>query len=296
MVSARRALSISVLLLGIVSLISSYTLTRSMVERSSFLDAATDAADPSAMRAAATAVAREVTGTLEVQRVQLATRVAAQSPGPVSQSFAAAASPAAAEPAASSSPARSPTPDLPDPLLPPTFRFFRGINLGGAPEIIGGRSWLGDAQARAEGLLTPDAAPVTDSDDPLSPPTDPSTARMLQTTVYTVGSGQLRIILPVQNGTYAVYVYLVENYQSGYRSLDIAVEGNPGHKGWSAPRGGWERLGPYVVAVADGSLDIDIGATSGEPSTAGLVIFRDEAAVTPSPAAVLLSGRTATPR
>ena len=171
----------------------------------------------------------------------------------------------------------------PDPLLPPAFRFYRGINFGGVPEIIEGRPWLGDAQARAQGLSTPNAAPVNDADDPLSPPTDPSTARMLQATLYVAGAGPLRIAQTVPNGTYAVYAYVVENYQTSYRSLDVAVEGTSAHRGWSAPRGGWEKLGPYVVDVTDGALNVDIAATVGDTSVAGLAIFRDEGTATPLP-------------
>ena len=173
----------------------------------------------------------------------------------------------------------------PDPALPPTFRFYRGIDLGGVPQTIEGRPWLGDAQARAQGLSTPNAAPVNDADDPLSPPTDPSTTRMLQSTLYVAGAGPLRITQPAPNGTYAVYVYLVENYQSSYRSLDVAVEGNAAHTNWSASRGGWEKLGSYVIEVTDGGLDVDIAATAGDPTVAGLAIFRDEGAATPSPVA-----------
>ena len=291
--SSGRVLGLSVLTIGIGACIALYALAGSITPESALPTTETASSDPTAMRAAATAVARQVQGTLTAQRVDLATRIAAQTPGPAPQSLAVAASPPAGDPAASPGPVASPAAVPPDPLLPPTFRFYSGINFGGAPEIIEGRPWLGDAQARAQGLSTPNAAPVNDSDDPLSPPTDPATARMLQSTIYVAGTGRLRITQPVPNGTYAVYVYLVENYQSSYRSLDVAVEDNSVRTNWTAPRGGWEKLGPHVVRVADGSLDVEIVATAGDPSVAGLAIFRDEEAATPSPAAVLPREQTA---
>jgi hypothetical protein len=301
MVSLKRVLVLSVPAIGIGVGVAVFALTGTITPEAALPDTPTASYDSAAMRAAATAVGQQVQGTSVAQRADLATRVATvatRTAASASQSLAGgdadpAAIPAAspgpaaspvAIPAASPGPAASPVAIPPDPMLPPTFRFYRGINFGGVPQMIEGRPWLGDAQARAQGLSTPNAAPVNDADDPLSPPTDPSTTRMLQSTIYTAGTGPLRITQTAPNGTYAVYVYLVENYQSSYRSLDVTVEGNSVHTNWSAPRGGWNKLGPYLVNVTDGALDVDITATVGDPLVAGLAIFRDEGTATPSPA------------
>ena len=288
MVSLKGILVLSVLAIGVGVGVAVFALTGGITPEAALPATPTASYDPTTIGAAATAVGRQVQGTAAAQRVDLATRVAAlaaQTPGSAPQALGGGDAATVSGPAASPAPAASPVAIPPDPALPPTFRFYRGINLGGAPQVIEGRPWLGDAQARAQGLSTPNAAPVNDADDPLSPPTDPSTTRMLQSTVYVAGTGPLRITQTAPNGTYAVYVYLVENYQSSYRSLDVAVEGNVAHSGWSAPRGGWAKLGPYLGEVADGALDIDIAATVGDPLVAGLAIFRDEGAATPSPAA-----------
>ena len=95
----------------------------------------------------------------------------------------------------------------------------------------------------------------------------------------------LRIAQSVPNRTYAAYVYLVEDCQSSYHGLDVAVEDTSVRRNWSAPRGGWGKLNPYVADITDGALDVDIAATAGDTSVAGLAIFRDEGTATLSPAA-----------
>ena len=80
-------------------------------------------------------------------------------------------------------------------------------------------------------------------------------------------------------------IYLVESYQCSYRRLDVAAEDTSVRRNWSGPRGGWEKLSPYVVDIMDGALDVDIAATAWDTSVAGLAIFRDEGAATLSPAA-----------
>jgi hypothetical protein len=78
------------------------------------------------------------------------------------------------------------------------------------------------------------------------------------------------------NGSYDVYLWLIENFQSNFRSIDVRMEGttvatNLGDMAY--PR--WEKYGPYRVTVSDGALSIDIlRATKGDPELCGVAIFQ----------------------
>jgi hypothetical protein len=296
---SRRTLFSSIAIVGAGLAILTIALAESRTSAARPSPTATATQDLGLLRAAATDVARTVQGTLEAQQADLATRVAAQPkvtdlatpsraaarpdvPGPAGPSRA--TTTPEADRVGTAPPSASPT-DVPtDPALPSTFRFYRGINFSGAAEVIEGRLWLSDVQARTQGLTTPGATSVVDSDDPLTPPVEAPTRRMLQSAIYAAAPDPLVAIQAVPNGTYAVYIYLVENLQDRYRTLDVAVEGSTVYVGWQAPRGGWGKLGPYVVTVSDGALHVEITATTGDPLMSGLLTFRDDGANRPASA------------
>jgi hypothetical protein len=105
---------------------------------------------------------------------------------------------------------------------------FLGINLAGGPVTIDGKAWLSHADALTNGRSAQNAPTFTTTYGfPLVPAADADTRTMLQSLHYRFASPDQGYSLTqtLPDGTYNVYLWLVENFQSNWRNVNVRMEG-----------------------------------------------------------------------
>lgn len=153
-----------------------------------------------------------------------------------------------------------------------TESFYKAINLAGNSATIEGREFISFAQAKSQGLSIPSGYMEAQSSFTPSPLVDSATGAMLNSGIWQ--SGTLRLAQALPSARYNVYLYILENYQSHYRSLNLTLEGQQAAQGLGVlERGAWKKYGPYTVQVSDGNLNLDLSASSGDPHLMGLAIY-----------------------
>jgi len=153
----------------------------------------------------------------------------------------------------------------PTPTTPTAGTFYRALNLGGPALSIDGHTW--EAAAGAAGFST-NASSWSSPGSALNPATDAARATMLTSALFGTGP---TLALGVPNSTYSVYLYIWEN--DNPVSVNVLVEGQTVRSGYSTGSAGhWERLGPFVTTVADGTLNV--ATTGGNVNLAGLEIYQ----------------------
>jgi hypothetical protein len=167
---------------------------------------------------------------------------------------------------------------------PPQSGFLKGVNLTGNAVTIEGNRWLSFSEAKASGLSVTGGSWAGSYAFPLVPAVDTDTRHVLQTVVWSGGNFSVSQTIP--NGTYQVYLWMVENYKDNYRKVDVRMEGGATVAGGigELPLGYWRKYGPYSVSVADGALSLDIHKQKGDPLLAGFAIFGAGAPPPPPPA------------
>jgi hypothetical protein len=146
--------------------------------------------------------------------------------------------------------------------------------------VIDGDTWLSYNDALASGLTVGPTLTFNNGGPyyfGLTPSPDAGTEVMLRTAIFSFASiGQgFNLSQAISNGSYHVFVWLMENYSDYYRKIDVRLEGatvatNAGF----LPRGAWQKLGPFPVEITDGALSLDIiRADGGEPTLFGFAIY-----------------------
>jgi hypothetical protein len=146
-------------------------------------------------------------------------------------------------------------------------QFYRAFNLNGPALVIDGQAWeAGDAAD-----LSSDDAEFENQSVALAPPTDAERARMIRSSRWSP-AGQNGIVLSgVPEGTYSVFLYVWEDNDS--QTFDVLLEGSTVAVGQvSGQAGHWDRLGPWVVEIADGT--IELASRGGHANFSGLEIWR----------------------
>ncbi len=82
----------------------------------------------------------------------------------------------------------------------------------------------------------------------------------------------LAFAVRVPNGPTRVWLWVGESGSGHSRQFDLDVEGAALAGIGSLPEGGWEKLGPLEMVVADGTLDVTAKAIKGIPQVMGIVI------------------------
>lgn len=155
----------------------------------------------------------------------------------------------------------------------PPSGFVRGINFNGGEVSIEGNAWLSYSAALSSGLTVNAPNLATTTLTP-SPATDASTSSMLNTAIWKPAA-DLQVGQPVSNGSYQVYLWVMENYQSNARSFRVRLEGVEVASGvGNLALGAWRKYGPYTTTVGDGFLNLDLVATTGDSHLMGMAIFR----------------------
>jgi hypothetical protein len=159
-------------------------------------------------------------------------------------------------------------------LYPEEVRTFtKGINFGGGAAIVDGKTWLSQADAVKDGLVFNTPFNLAQTAVTPNPAVGAAENGMLNTGAWRSGS-DLSFSQSLATGKYDVSFYVMENYQSNYRSFDIQLEGQTvGSKVGTMPRGDWKKY-TYRVDVADGKLDVVFKAITGDPHVMGMTLFK----------------------
>ena len=161
-----------------------------------------------------------------------------------------------------------------EPTIPPVTgtNFILGVNLNGGAVNIEGNLWKSEAQALQSGLRFSETplAYVTRLNP--TPDVDSDTSTMLNSVHWTRGDWSVQQTLP--NGEYDVYVWIMENYRSNVRELDIEIENTSVAQDiGTLARGNWTKYGPYSTGVEDGVLDIKLLKGRGDAHMMGFSVF-----------------------
>lgn len=145
-----------------------------------------------------------------------------------------------------------------DPLLatrPPEV-FVKGINLGGSEVTIEGYRWDAYKTALTQGLAVPHAEAAITNVQP-TPYVKPQARQMLNSVIYRQHRLELEQTLP--NGTYALYLWVMENYRSDWHSFDVVLAEQTIATGiGKLALGQWMRYGGYSAVVSEGVLRLAI--------------------------------------
>lgn len=147
--------------------------------------------------------------------------------------------------------------------------FVKGINFNGGAVTIGGNAWLAESAA---GLTLGSVNRATSSLTP-SPAVDAATSGMLNSAIWSPTG--VTVAQPLANGTYQVYLWVIENYQSNYRTFNANLEGTQVTSSpiGSLALGTWAKYGPYNVTMTDGTLNLALVKVTGDPHLMGMEIY-----------------------
>jgi len=164
------------------------------------------------------------------------------------------------------SPANAIAPNTQAMFVYQSVAFYRAINLNGPALVIDGNQWEGKTSTNYS--YTGDF--FENQGVTLNPATDANRATMIRSSVWNrAGSNVTMTNLPT--GDYWVYLYVWEDNNS--QSFDISVEGAQVQAGYASGAGGhWDRLGPWPVSIADGTIAVTCSA--GDANLSGLEVWQ----------------------
>ena len=145
--------------------------------------------------------------------------------------------------------------------------FYRAINLNGPAAVIDGNNWEGSTAPNYTIAGSPFCSPWT----ALVPTTDTSRAQMIQCSVQHWAHNLVLSRVPI--GNYDVYLYVWLDWANpNPDSFSVQLEGQTVENGIRVARAGeWRRVGPYRVAITDGTLNLT--TTSGLANLSGIEVY-----------------------
>ncbi|WNG34951.1 DUF1565 domain-containing protein [Archangium violaceum] len=162
-----------------------------------------------------------------------------------------------------------------------TESFYKGINFAGDAVTLEGKGFTSFAQAQTQGLSIPSGYMEAHSSLTPSPQVDAATSALLNNGIWQ--GGTLKLVQALPSARYNVYLYILENYDNNYRSLTLSLEGQQVAQGLGVlQKAAWKKYGPYTVQVADGTLNLDLSATAGDPHLMGLALYTLDSVTPPS--------------
>ncbi|HVA47304.1 MAG TPA: DUF1553 domain-containing protein [Pirellulales bacterium] len=149
-----------------------------------------------------------------------------------------------------------------------TAGFFRGLNLNGPAVTIDGHTWEGKDSPHYKcddmAFENPQVA--------LVPATDKARAKMLRSSRWGGGNNRVTLV-DLPPGTYSVFLYVWED--NNPETFTIALNGRTVAANYnSGSMGHWDKLGPWVVQCADGTLTL--ASQGGAANFSGIEIWRGE--------------------
>jgi hypothetical protein len=157
-----------------------------------------------------------------------------------------------------------------------TTPFVEGINLRGPAVTIDGNQWLSYREALSSGVnvysTDTTTAPKPQILDWNPAPVDSDYYHMIGTSLFRNKNDSLTI--PVSNGQYDVYVWMIEDYKDNARYSSLSLEGNlvSSSVGLLSVNT-WQKYGPYAATVTDDSLNVVVTGLHRSPEFAGIAIF-----------------------
>ena len=153
-------------------------------------------------------------------------------------------------------------------------KFILGVNINGPAVTINGNSWLSQKQALENGLRTNNVRSRINKDLALNPAVNADVANMLNR-CYWIVKDELQLQQSIKNGTYEVYIWMVENFEDNYRTINVNLEGiQVANNIGSLPLASWKRYGPYSVDVNDEELNLALSSGDTEPHIMGLEVYQ----------------------
>lgn len=138
----------------------------------------------------------------------------------------------------------------------PKGEFVKGINFGGEAVKIEGMVWEAFESASAQGLFVQGASVLTTSMQP-QPYAPPGIRTMLNSAIYK--SQVLEIEQTLPNGEYEVYLWIMENYQKDWHSLEVKLAGEiVATDIGKLSVAQWARYGGYGTTITDGVLRLSL--------------------------------------
>jgi hypothetical protein len=159
------------------------------------------------------------------------------------------------------------------------------VNLNGETVSLNGRAWLSQTDAIAFGMqLENTQAITTNSAIPLYPATDTAVITLVSNQLVrpnTPANPALAISQPLLNGTYDVFIMLIEGEVGYQRDIRVLIEGQVAAIGiGNLSLGEWVNYGPYRTTVTDGVLNIGLlRETKGSPKIASFSVHQAQPAV-----------------
>jgi hypothetical protein len=158
--------------------------------------------------------------------------------------------------------------------FPTKGEFVKGINFNDKAITVDGYPWIAYSRALAEGLSVPDSI-ATETGVKPEPGVNRSMKKMLNTVVCK--RHKLEISQSLPNGSYEVYLWIMENYASNHHEMDVILGGKTVDKGIAKLEvNKWVKYGPYATTVTDGSLNLALLTTNPERDAhlMGMAIFK----------------------
>lgn len=181
------------------------------------------------------------------------------------------------------------------PTPPPAgdYTFLKGINFNGSAATIDGNAWSAMSTALSNGLSFPAGYTAATTSLTPSPAVDSATSGMLNTAIWKQNA-PLPINQTVTNGDYQVYLWIMENYQTNNRKINVKLEGAQVATdiGYLA-KNAWVKYGPYSTTVSDGTLNAELVNALDSPHIMGMAIYKKNGSSTPPtplPAGTITSG------
>jgi len=151
----------------------------------------------------------------------------------------------------------------------------------GTAVVVNGNQWLSYADAQAMGFATANA--TCSNTRTYSPAVDTNTNTMLRTGIWCSNCDVNFTQSNLPNGSYRVYLWTVEDWQSNYRSWNLFLQGEQVASGLGQmPSNEWRRYGPFQASSTKGVLTGRMARVRGDPSVQGIEIWSAGAA-SPTP-------------
>jgi hypothetical protein len=152
--------------------------------------------------------------------------------------------------------------------------FVKGINFNGQAVTIQGNLWTSYSDALASGLSISKVGSAETSVKP-KPRVNRDMNSMLNTIIFS--EEKIEINQTVQNGTYEVYLWIIENFRPDHHSMNVSLAGQIVDREIAKLAvGNWVKYGPYRTTVNDGGLNLVLATTNPgrDAHLMGMAIFK----------------------